>query len=335
MFAPLIAMSAVVPSLLLVFYFVRRDLFPEPARVIWGTFGLGIATIPGVLLVAVPIGALLEGIPDPLVAGLLAAFLTAAVPEELFKFIVVRGFAARHAAFDEPMDGVVYGAVASLGFATLENILYVASGGFGVAALRAFTAVPAHAFMGAIMGYYVGRAKFHPDEKVRATVLAYFVPMVLHGLYDFPILTLKHLSDRSWPTDMAVPFLPISLLAFIILWVWAIRGLRRARADQERGLALSRVSLPPSAPRTSVIPAHGRGWVGGTVLLVIGLLFASGGGLIVFGMAYALATGSVVPHERASAVIGGVIIGVLPLLLGVLMFVLGLRRLNRSEHQPA
>jgi RsiW-degrading membrane proteinase PrsW (M82 family) len=66
------------------------------------------------------------------------------------------------------MDGVVYGAVASLGFATLENILYVTPNGFAVAAARAFTAVPGHALLGVIMGYYVGRAKFHSNEQQRA-----------------------------------------------------------------------------------------------------------------------------------------------------------------------
>ena len=56
--------------------------------------------------------------------------------------------------FDELMDGIVYGAVASLGFATLENIMYCIDGGLSVVAIRALTAVPAHASFGAIMGYY-------------------------------------------------------------------------------------------------------------------------------------------------------------------------------------
>jgi len=346
MLAPLLAMSAVIPSLLLVLYFHRRDLFPEPGKVIWATFGLGIATIPGVLLLALPVAAVLKGaIPDAIVAGLFSAFLTAAIPEELFKLFVVRGYAARHAAFDEPMDGVVYGAVASLGFATLENVLYVASGGAGVAVLRAFTAVPAHAFMGAIMGYYVGRAKFHPEERVRAGVLAYFVPMILHGLYDFPVLSLRELTERGLPTDAALPFLPITLIAFLTLWIWAIRGLRRARADQERlhvaGVTVAAAAVagaPAPQPALAVparhhptAPVHGPGWFGGTLLLVLGLLAASVGGLVTLGVVYALAMGQVPPWEQNQTIVGVVFIGVLPLLAGFVMFALGLRSLNRSS----
>jgi RsiW-degrading membrane proteinase PrsW (M82 family) len=363
MLAPLLAVSAVIPSLLLVLYFHRRDLYPEPGKVIWATFGLGIATIPGVLIVALPVAAVLKGIPDAHVAGLCGAFLTAAIPEEFFKLLVVRFYAARHAAFDEPMDGVVYGAVASLGFATLENVLYVTSGGVGVAVLRAFTAVPAHAFMGAIMGYYIGRAKFHPEERVRAGIMAYFVPMILHGLYDYPVLTLRELSERGLATDAALPVLPITLAALLTLWIWAIRGLRRARADQDRGHA-SRVAgaplvapVPPAFPapvapvgpfappahapvtpafsmapaHRPAAPVHGPGWVGGTILLVLGLLTTSVGGLVTLGVGYSLAMGQVPPWEQNQTILGVVLIGVLPLLAGFVMFALGLRSLNRAS----
>ena len=81
----------------------------------------------------------------------------AAIPEEFVKLAILVGYNMRHHAFDEPMDGIVYGVVASLGFATLENMLFVFEGGISVAVSRAFTAVPLHAFVGAIMGYYVGR----------------------------------------------------------------------------------------------------------------------------------------------------------------------------------
>lgn len=367
--APMLAVSAVIPSLLLVLYFHRRDLYPEPGRVIWTTFGLGVATIPGVLLVAGPLGVALQNVPDPYVAGLFGAFLTAAIPEELFKLLVVRVYAANNPAFDEPMDGVVYGAVASLGFATLENVLYVASGGVGVAVLRAFTAVPAHAFMGATMGYYVGRAKFHPKERGRATVMAFVVPMLLHGLYDFPVLTLKELSERHLATDGALPLLPVSLAAFITLWVWAIRGLRRSRADQDALAAASRAAAPAlaaaavapggaapgwPAPAASPapaptpafapvavhhppppLPAHNPAWIGGTLLLVGGMLLASFGGLVVLGVGYQLATGQILPQEQLNSTIGAVVIGALPLLVGLVLFGLGLRSLNRGSRRAA
>ena len=81
MVTSMLAVSAVVPSLLLVWYFHRRDLYPEPGRVIWTTFALGVATTPAVLLVEVPLSWLLGSIPGAHLAGFLAAFLTAMTTE--------------------------------------------------------------------------------------------------------------------------------------------------------------------------------------------------------------------------------------------------------------
>src|ERR1051326_3664445 len=125
----------------------------------------------------------------------------------------------RSREFDEPMDGIVYGAVASLGFASLENFLYVAGDDHSlrVAVLRAFTAVPGHAFMGAVMGYFAGQARFGLAEKrVLNWTWAFAVPVALHTLYDFPALTLQSIErvHRTSPVGGALPFLTVAVLGF-------------------------------------------------------------------------------------------------------------------------
>jgi RsiW-degrading membrane proteinase PrsW (M82 family) len=312
--------SAIVPSFLLVWYFHGRDLYPEPGRVIWTTFGLGVATIPAVLLVAVPLSFLVEPIRDPYAAGFLGAFLTAAIPEESFKFLVVRGYCARHREFNEPMDGVVYGAVASLGFATLENILYVVPTGFAVAVARALMSVPGHAFLGAIMGYYVGRAKFHSNEQKRANRMAYIVPILLHGMYDYPLFTLETLQERGMSLEGGAIYLyPITLAVFVTTCIWGLRCLRRARADQ--------VSPTPRALRVR----HDRFWIGGTVLLFLGLGLANVGAIEVLRVVTAITSGQVPPDEQDPVFVWAAIGGVLPLLLGLVLFGLAIRFLNRSS----
>src|SRR5579862_9083702 len=108
----------VIPTFLLLGYFRARDLNPEPARMLWTTFGLGV-------LICLPV------IPVELLAGRLLAPIAGIpyehglLPEELFKFLVVVFFCMQSREFDEPMDGIVYGAVASLGFASFENLFYV------------------------------------------------------------------------------------------------------------------------------------------------------------------------------------------------------------------
>jgi len=162
----------VVPSFLLLAYFRERDLNPEPARMLWRTFGWGVAMCLPVIPVELAVGRLIAPLATlPYVHGLAHALLGAAVPEELFKFAVVVLVCMRSSEFDEPMDGIVYGAVASLGFATLENLFYVVGDehSLRVAIMRAVTAVPGHAFMGAIMGYYAGQARFGAGSRTAAS----------------------------------------------------------------------------------------------------------------------------------------------------------------------
>ncbi len=135
-------LAAVIPSLLLIAYFYARDRRPEPHSALLWTFFLGILTVIPVLAIGLPAMMFMPTFEtfSPTTAALLQAaymaFICAAIPEELCKFAVLMGYSSRQRAFNEPMDGVVYGAVASLGFATLENVLYVGGGSWGMAIAR-------------------------------------------------------------------------------------------------------------------------------------------------------------------------------------------------------
>jgi len=225
-------LSAVIPSLLLLWYFYKRDLNPEPRGVLIKTFVLGILIVVPVIIVAWPLWLLNSRLDHPMLAGLYTALLCAAIPEEFFKFLVITRYSARNPAFDEPMDGVVYGVTASLGFATLENILYVARGGWMVAVARALTAVPCHACLGAILGYYVGQERFSTGRKGYAR-LGLLVAIVLHGLYDFPLLVMIRLGGYSpgkWALSWAL--LVCSLAVLVVEIVWTRRIVKRLRRQQ-------------------------------------------------------------------------------------------------------
>lgn len=367
--AAFIAVSAIVPSLILMAFFHRRDVFPEPPRVLWTTFGLGfLITIP-VLAVAWPLDGWVGRVESPLAYGFASAFFVAAIPEELFKFLVLWRYAARHTAFDEPMDGIVYGVAASLGFATLENILYVADGGAPVAILRALTAVPGHAFLGAIMGYLVGQAKFDEGRRRQYLTRALAIPMLLHGAYDTPLLAAERVDEAS-PDPLVVLLLLTVPLVLIVEGVWAVRVTRRLRTEQQRTppvppaaevrpapgwvplrqrLAASApsspapsspaqfptaVTVPPEPPpplvRRPVREPRPPGRIGAWLLTLFGGGVASGGGLIVLGVLASLIFGDTDPDEIVQLLIGTAILGGVPLLLGALTFVAGVRRLNRA-----
>ena len=161
-------------------------------------------------------------------------FLAVALVEEACKRWVVLKFAWNHPAFDYRFDAVVYCVFSALGFAALENILYVAEYGFAVAVSRALLSVPGHCFFAVYMGIYLGQAKMAeramqryyielPDETpgqyLRASLL---VPTLLHGFWDFS------LSVGGWL--MTILFY-LFVLAFFID---AYRKLRFAAGSDEQ-----------------------------------------------------------------------------------------------------
>ena len=333
----LLLASSIVPSLLLLYYFQERDLYPEPPRVIWATFFLGILSVIPILCVALPLARVINGMHSALGSGALDAFLCAALPEEFFKFLVVFRYASRHKEFNEPMDGIVYGVAASLGFATLENVLYVGGSGMGVALLRALSAVPAHAFTGVVMGYFVGTWRFAPMGRGRLLAASLCWPMLLHWSYDFPLLALKQYREHperfgAMP-PIAVLLILVTLATLILEGRWALRLSRRLRAAQQAGA----VQQPGQVRQVGAAQqAAMAGWAAGSPMgrlvawaqFLAGGVLATGGGLLVLLLAIGL---TMEEHKKDAVAIlgGGAVIGLLPLLLGLWLFRGGVRKFNR------
>lgn len=209
----LVILSAgIAPGLALLSYFYLRDQFgQEPVLIVFKTFLLGaILTFP-IMFIQYVINA--EGI---IQNELLSSFLSASLTEEFFKWFVLFLYVYQHAEFDEPFDGIVYGASISLGFATVENILYLAANGVSFALGRALLPVSSHALFGVIMGYYLGKGKFLKGQNGWKWVFtAFFVPFILHGLYDYILL-----SGKNW-LYYIFPFM-------LFLWWLGLRKVKHA-----------------------------------------------------------------------------------------------------------
>lgn len=146
------------------------------------------------------------------------AFVVVALSEEFSKYVIVKYFAQSRTAFNERFDGIVYAVMVSMGFACTENIMYVLQGGFETAVLRAFTAVPAHATFGILMGYYMGKAKFS-NSRLQLNITGLFLAVLFHGAYDFFLF---------------IRFIPgISIGAFISLIVAIILSRKAIKRHQE------------------------------------------------------------------------------------------------------
>ncbi|HLV38419.1 PrsW family intramembrane metalloprotease [Xanthomarina sp.] len=179
--------AALAPVLAIILYVYCKDEYEkEPRRLLLYNFLLG-------AIVSILIATVLYYGSDifitlndefSVVQQFFKAFLIVAVIEEFSKYIIVRYFAQPHKEFNEPYDGIIYAVMVSMGFAATENIMYVIEGGYHVAVLRAFTAVPAHATFGVLMGYFMGKAKFAKNPS-KYNLLGLFLAVLFHGAYDF------------------------------------------------------------------------------------------------------------------------------------------------------
>ena len=335
--------AALVPSFLLLGFFRARDLYPEPARALWATFFLGALSIIPVLMLDWPLSQIVKLFHGPLAHGIAEAFFTAALPEELLKFVVVVFFCARLKAFNEPMDGIVYGAVASLGFATFENIGYVTENGMGVAVTRAFTSVPGHAFMGAVMGYFVGQWRFGlPAQRAAALVKAYLVPMSFHWVYDFPLLAYGEANKLAGPARMAAvrdiaPLMTLSIAILVFESIWGVRLVNRLRREQIR-FARDAVSAAAAAEGAMDIvalvnapDAPPSAWPGWLMTMTGGLVATCGGFISLFVVI--LFAESRYQGSADFDLLGGTLAGGIPLLIGMMLFVYGVRRIHASARR--
>jgi len=121
------------------------------------------------------------------------SYIVAGMTEEFFKGLVVYKIALPNKAFDEKLDGIVYASLSALGFATIENIMYVVfrfTANPHIGLYRGVLSVPAHMLFGITMGYYLSLAKFaHTNGEYKTYVRkAIIIPALLHGTFNFILM---------------------------------------------------------------------------------------------------------------------------------------------------
>ena len=180
----LLAISSAPGACVILYIYLKDKYEREPVRLLIKSFLFGIAAVILTFLISFPLDTLVPIDEQDLTQQAVHAFLLVALVEEFSKFLFVRGVLYHDRHFNEPFDGIVYSVVVSMGFATLENILYVSQGDFTTAILRMFTAVPAHATFAVLMGYFIGRAKFE-EGRGYLSLLGLLSATAFHGAYDY------------------------------------------------------------------------------------------------------------------------------------------------------
>ena len=234
----------IAPALFWLWYFYRKDNYePEPQKLIFRAFLLGMVAVVPAAAIELFVNLFLPFLrvsaqPNlertDIIILAVGMFLVVGPVEEIAKYLTVRTTIYKHPEFNEVMDGVIYSSSTALGFAALENVVYIATGimdegfggGLGTAAVRAILATPAHVAFSATWGYYLGMYKMRATLGIaslseRTVWKGIIYASLMHGAWDFIIFYGSTLGY--------IYFVPFSIMVFLIF-----RSLsRRIKAAQD------------------------------------------------------------------------------------------------------
>src|SRR2546421_1061147 len=210
-----IGAAAIAPALLMLWLVIAADERPGPPAQVWIAFVLGAASISLLGIARAPFAAVLAVPGNPWMTTGLRSVFGVAAPEEIVKVLVIIAVSVRRRTFADPMDTVVYGAAAGLGFAAYENLAYLVQHSDmlrSLAALRSVLTVPFHGALGIIAGAYIaisrsgtalGAHRHHRDwARISSLILILFAPIALHAAFDFPLLMLQKIPDLASSTQL-------------------------------------------------------------------------------------------------------------------------------------
>jgi RsiW-degrading membrane proteinase PrsW (M82 family) len=324
-----IGTAAVAPALLILWLVIAAGERPGPPAKVWTAFFLGAASISLLGVVRAPFAKMLAAPENPWVAQAVHSVFGVALPEETVKILVIVAISARRRPFADPMDTVIYGAAAGLGFAAYENLAYLvqhADMWRSLAALRSVLTVPFHGALGVIAGAYLalgrsgtalGAHRHHRDwARISSRILMLFAPLALHAGFDFPLLTLQQ--NPAMAPNVRLMLGAVSVLIGFSSMAFAVRLVRRVGRRQ--------------APRTEAARARlsqlRRMWA----LLVLG------GGAGFIGLTFVLTSihhWLVNPERNAALVLvpiglSSILIGSALLVVTTAIYFLGSNRIRRA-----
>ena len=327
-----IGTAAVAPALLFLWLVIATDERPGPVLRVWSAFFLGAASISLLGLARAPFAKLDVVGPDhPWLASIMHSLLGVAAPEEIVKVLVILavGLRSRSRGVD-PMDTVVYGAAAGLGFAAYENLAYLVQHAEiwrSLAALRSVLTVPFHGALGIIAGAYLaiarsgtalGANRHNRDwARISSWAMVLLGPIALHAAFDFPLLMLQQPSNLSSAARLALGGASI-VIGFASIG-FAVRLVRRVGRHHAPRTALARERLSELR----------RMWA----------LLVFGGGAGFAGLAFVLGAAHrwlINPDRNMSAVAGSVgliaiVVGVALLAATTAVYFLGRNRIRASS----
>lgn len=214
--------AAVLPIVLLCSFIYKKDPIKEPKSLLTKLFVFGFFSSIPVVFVELFLGSMFptESVKS-FVEMFINVFVGVALVEEGFKWIITKKFGYDNKEFDEIYDIIVYAVFVSLGFACIENILYVLSNGLGNAIMRALTSIPGHTCFAVIMGYFFSKAKVNDmnksSKKSMNMILSIIAPTVAHTLYDAFIFYASESGEYRYLGYFFLSYIAMLIVCFIIV----------------------------------------------------------------------------------------------------------------------
>ena len=194
----------VLPSLIWLFYYLRKDAHPESNSMVLRIYGWGAAITLPVFFIQIGSSYLLKDMGlNPLIEDLFYWFIVISLSEEFFKYLVIKFRVLNSPHLDEPIDIMIYMVIAALGFAAVENILYmfVPAGQFSFAFIldrtlrlslvRFIGGTFLHTLCSAVIGYAVAISLCDQKNRRLEAITGIIMAVALHGIYDFSIIVLE------------------------------------------------------------------------------------------------------------------------------------------------
>ena len=215
----------IVPSLIWLFYYLRKDVHPEPKGMVLKIFLWGaLITLP-VFFVQIGLLCVLNRINiNTLMRDIIYWFFIISFSEEFFKYLVARIKVVNSPHLDEPLDIMLYTVIAALGFAAVENILYLfvpaeqisfnqlIDRALIISLIRFIGAIFLHTLCSAVIGYSMAISFCEVKMKHISIATGMLVAVLLHGLYNFSIMTLDGY------LKIAIPVTVIITLAIFVFY---------------------------------------------------------------------------------------------------------------------
>jgi RsiW-degrading membrane proteinase PrsW (M82 family) len=190
--------AGILPSVIWLLFYLRKDVHPESKGMILKIFLYGMIAALPVIMAELGFLEVLDRVAlslSPFWISVLYWFLGVAFIEEFVKYLVIKGKVVNHSEFDEPVDLMLYMMIAALGFAALENILYLLpltpAEVFPTSLFRFFGAIFLHALCSGSLGFFLALSFYETKHRGKLLILGMVLAVVLHGAFDFYIMEMK------------------------------------------------------------------------------------------------------------------------------------------------